>query len=187
MLVLRPHEELRTRILEVKKEFSEKFSCPQALWTKPHVLLVRFTHYAMAQERILNRLRAVSMGFQPFKVELKDFGSYPAHTLFISISSREPIRALLREIKTTQRLLTPDKDNKPYFTDEPQITVAARLQPWQYEKGWLEYSHRHFTGRFMADGMLLLKRGEGEKAWQILERLSFQDLPVHVKQGELFG
>ena len=65
--------------------------------------------------------------------------------------------------------------------------IAGKLAPWQYESGWLEYAHRHFTGRFIASDMLLLKRRAGDKAWQILERLAFQNLPVAIKQGELFG
>jgi len=35
--------------------------------------------------------------------------------------------------------------------------------------------------------MLLLKRDEGDKAWQIVQRFEFQNLPVDVKQGELFA
>jgi hypothetical protein len=62
-----------------------------------------------------------------------------------------------------------------------------KLQPWQYEKGWLEYSNRHFTGRFIADGMLLLRRPIGEMKYQIVQRFEFQNLPVTTKQGELFG
>lgn len=71
---------------------------------------------------------------------------------------------------------------------EPHISVARKLAPWQYEKGWLEYSHRHFTGRFIADGMLLLKRPVGEKNYQIVKRFEFQNLLIATtKQGELFS
>ncbi len=56
-----------------------------------------------------------------------------------------------------------DKDNKPYFITEPHLTIARKLLPWQYEKGWLEYQHRNFHGRFIADHALLLKRKAGEK------------------------
>lgn len=80
-----------------------------------------------------------------------------------------------------------DKDRKPHFIDEPMITIASRLQPWQYEQGWLEYSHRQFTGRFVADSMLLLKRRTGDRAWQIAERMEFKNLPVNIRQGELFA
>jgi 2'-5' RNA ligase len=187
MLVLSPHEELRKKIQQVKKEFAEKYKCPQALWNKPHLMLARFTQYEMMEEWILNRLKSIAMGFYPVKMELKDFGSYPSHTIFINVISREPVRNLIREIRESQRLLKPDNEHKPYFTDDPHLLIASKLAPWQYESGWQEYANRHFTGRFIAESMLLLKRRSGEKAWQIVERLSFQNLPVAVRQGELFG
>ncbi len=84
-------------------------------------------------------------------------------------------------------MLKMDKDHKPHFIDDPFITIARKLLPWQYEKGWLEYSHRNFTGRFIADSMLLLKRREGEKAYQIVQRFEFLNLPVSIKQGALFA
>lgn len=186
MLVLSPHEDLRRRIQTVKKEFAEKFKAPQAAWGKSHLLLARFTQIEMMEERIVHRLKSIAMGFHPIKVEMKDFGSYPTHSIFIDVISREPIRDLIKEIKESQRLMKPDNEHKPYFTDDPHFIVASKLSPWQYETGWLEYSHRHFTARFIADNMLLLKRRNGEKAWQIVEGLAFQNLPVSIKQGELF-
>jgi len=187
MLVLSPHEELRKKILGIKREFAEKYKCPQAVWSKPHLLVAWFTNYEMMEERITHRLKAIAMGFHPIKVEMKDFGSYPSHSITINVISREPVKELIREVRESQRLLKPDNDHKPYFTDDPHILVAGKLAPWQYEGGWQEFSHRHFTGRFIAEGMLLLKRRTGDKAWQILERLAFQNLPVSIKQGELFG
>jgi hypothetical protein len=70
--------------------------------------------------------------------------------------------------------------------EEPHIAIARKLLPWQYEKGWLEYQHRHFSGKFIADGMLLLKRKEGEKKYQAIQRFEFENLPVNTRQGELF-
>jgi 2'-5' RNA ligase len=186
LLVLNPHEELRNRILQARKEFSETYDAPSTLG-KPHLTLVTFTQRALMEERIIQRLRNIAMGYCPFKVELKDFGSYPSHTIFINMLSKLPIRALVKEIRDIQRLMKPDKEHKPHFIDEPSFTIARKLLPWQYEKGWLEYSNRSFTGRFIADSMLLLKRREGDRAWQIAERFVFQNLPVSTRQGELFA
>ncbi|WP_315819812.1 hypothetical protein [Paraflavitalea speifideaquila] len=97
-----------------------------------------------------------------------------------------PIQNLVREIRDAQRLMKLDNEHKPYFIDEPHLTIARKLLPWQYEKGWLEYSHRHFTGRFIADSMLLLKRRAGDRSYQIAQRFEFMNLPVSTKQGELF-
>lgn len=186
LLILNPHEELRNKIQHLKTAFHESFHSPSAMGSKPHVTLVRFTQLALMEERIVQRLRAIAMGFCPFKVELKDFGAFPSHSIFINVTSILPVKGLLKEIRETQRLMKPDKEHKPYFVDEPHIVIGRKLLPGQFDKAWLEYSHRSFTGRFIADSMLLLKRRSGDKAWQIAERFVFQNLPVTTRQGELF-
>jgi 2'-5' RNA ligase len=193
LLVLNPHEELRNRIMGVKNAFYEKYKAANTRWGKPHITLVNFVQYEMLEERILNRLNVIAMGFHPIKIELKDFGSFPSHSIYINITSKMPIQGLVKTIRTEmQRLMTPiaiggKNDNKPHFILEPHLTIARKLKPWQYEQGWLEYSHKHFTGRFIADSMLLLKRPVGELKYQIAKRFEFQNLPVTTKQGELFG
>lgn len=188
LLVLSPHEELWNRILKEKEAFAEKYKSDNARWSKPHITLANFLQYELMEERLLNRLKMVAMGFHPIKVELKDYGSFPSHTIYINVLSKLPVQSLVKTIRTeAQRLMKLNDENKPHFILEPHIPVARKLQPWQYEKGWLEYSHKHFTGRFIADGMLLLKRPLGENKYQILQRLEFQNLAVTTKQGELFS
>jgi 2'-5' RNA ligase len=187
LIVLNPHEELRNKIMAVKKEFYEKYQAETARWGKPHITLVNFVQYEMMEDRIVNHLKTIAMGFHPIKIELKDYGSFPSHTIYINISSKLPIQSLAKQIRTeAQRLMKLNEDNKPHFILEPHLTIARRLLPWQYEKGWLEYSHKHFTGRFIADGMLLLKRPAGELKYEIVKRFEFENLPVGTKQGDLF-
>jgi len=188
LLVLNPHEELRNKIIDVKTAFYEKYKAENARWGKPHVTLVNFLQYEMMEERIVNRLHQVAMGFPPIKVEMKDFGSFPTHTIYINITSKVPVQTLVKQIRSeTQKLMKLNDDHKPHFIMEPHLTIARKLEPWQYEKAWLEYSHKHFTGRFIADGMLLLKRQAGEMKYQILQRFEFQNLPVTIRQGDLFS
>ncbi len=188
LLVLNPHEELRNKIIDVKTAFYEKYKVENARFGKPYVTLVNFLQYEMMEERIVNRLHQVAMGFPPIKVELKDFGSFPSHTIYINITSKVPVQSLVKQIRSeTQRMMKLNDDHKPHFIMEPHLTVARKLEPWQYEKAWLEYSHKHFTGRFIADGMLLLKRQAGEMKYQVLQRFEFQNLPVTIRQGDLFS
>ena len=188
LLVLSPHEELWNRIMEIKKKFADEYKCEQAVWGRPYVTLVNFVQYEMMEDRIINRLKTIAMGQYPFKIELKDFGSFPSHTIYINVVTKVPIQTLVKEIrKETQRLMKLDNDNKPHFILEPHLTIARKLQPWQYEKGWLEYSNKNFTGRFIANGMTLLKRPVGETKYHNVEKFGFQNLPVMTKQGELFG
>lgn len=193
LLVLNPHEELWNKIMEVKKKFAETFQTEQAKWGKPHLTLVNFVQYEMMEERIVNRLKTVAMGQYPFKIELKNFGSFPSHTIYIDVVSKIPVQSLVKDIRSnTQRLMKLNDDNKPHFILEPHLTIARKLKPWQYEKAWLEYSHKNFTGRFIADEMSLLKRPVPESEnqlvkYQLIEKFKFQNLPVTTKQGELFG
>ena len=187
VLVLSPHEELSNKISSIKKEFAEKFKTDQAKYGKSHIALVTFTNWGMMEERLLQRLQIIAMGITPFKIELKDYGSYPSHSIFINVPTKLPVQALVKDLKTAQRLMKFNAENKPHFIEDPNIVMARKLKPWQYEQGWLQYSNRHFTGKFIADSMLLLKRPAGEKvAYQIARRFEFQNLPVATKQGNLF-
>src|SRR6266540_3907895 len=98
LLVLNPHEELRNRIIQVKKEFYEVYKAstgPKGFGSgKPHVTLVNFLQYEMMEERLVNRLKTIAMGYYPIKVELKDFGSFPSHTIYINVTSKMPIQNL---------------------------------------------------------------------------------------------
>ncbi len=185
LLVLQPHEELWNRIMNLKKEFADAFECPMAFGTKPHITLARFMQYAMMEQRIINRLKLTAMGLPAIKVELKDFGSFPSHTIYINVVSKVPIVNMVKAVRQAQALMKINNDKKPHFITEPHLTVARKLQPWQYEKAWLEYEKKHFHGRFIADQLLLLKRRVGEKAYQVAGRFALENLPVVTKQGEL--
>jgi len=185
LLVLQPHEELWNKIIKIKKEFAEKYEAPSAEWGKPHITLVKFSQLQMMEERISNRLKMIAMAMPAFKVDLKDFGSFPSHTIYINVDTKVAIQMLVRHLKTAQSLMK-TKEVKPHFMENSHLTIARKLLPWQYEKGWLEYSNRHFTGKFIANDMLLLKKPEGMKGYQTVKKFEFMNMPVVTTQGQLF-
>jgi 2'-5' RNA ligase len=187
LLVLRPHRELWEKIMEVKTKFADDHGSDHAKWSKPQIVLANFLQYEMKQERLVNRLRVVGMGATPFKVELRDFGSFPSHTIYINVVTKVQVQNLVKAVRhEAQKLMKLNDDNKPHFILEPHLTIARKLLPWQYEKGWLEYSNKNFTGRFIADTMVLLRRPVGEMKYQVVQKFEFQNMPVMTKQGELF-
>jgi 2'-5' RNA ligase len=184
-LVIPLPEALEHKILAIRKDFGEQYQYRPDLH-RPHLTLVMFSQLSMMEERIVQKLRYLSMGEAPFLMEMRDYGSFPAHTIFINVTTKDAVKKLMRSVKEIQRLLRTDVDHKAHFLQDPIISIARKLKPWQYEKGWLEYSHRRFTGRCVADSMLLLKRPEGTLPWQIVQRFEFQNLPVQSKQQALF-
>ncbi len=187
LLVLSPNEALREKIQKVKQQFFDDYKASSALYGKPHIALVNFLQFEMREERIVNRLNTISQGYHPIKVEMKDFGCFPSHTIFINISTKDQVQSLVKTIRTeTQLLMKLNNDNKPHFMLEPHINIAQKLKPGQFQRAWVEYSQKHFTGRFVADSMLLLKRPLGEWNYQIVKRFDFQNMPVNTVQGGLF-
>ena len=186
LLIIKPHEELWNRIIKIKEEFATKYNAPIAKVLRPHIALVSFNAWAIAEEKFIQRLQHIAMSIPPIKVELSNFGSFPSHTIYINVTTKIPIQNIVKQIKQAQQLLKTTNEHKPNFIEEPHISIARKLKPWQYEKAWLEYANAHFTGRFIADSMLVLKRPAPGGNYQILKRFEFQNLPVATKQGSLF-
>lgn len=185
-LVLQPHEELVNTIMEEKKIFSEAFQCPEALHVKPRITLVHFKQHELIEPHIVRQVNNITATLSGFKVELKDFGSYPTHTIYINVVSKVQIMDIAKELKASQKLMKLDDENKPHFLTEPNISIARKLLPWQYEKAWIEYEHKHFHGRFVADHILLLKRRENTKMWKTAMRFDFKNIKADMAQGALF-
>jgi 2'-5' RNA ligase len=187
LIVLSPHEALWQEIMNVKKMFAQAYDCPFAYSTKPHITLVNFVQYRPVEDRIRQQLRTIIGRLDPVKIELKDYGSFPTHTIYINITSKVPIVNLVKEIKPIQQLMKLDKENKPFFITEPHMTIARKLEHWQYEKAWLAYQHMDFTGRFIADHVVMLRRPVGEKKYTLVEKFDMQSNPMpQSNQGVLF-
>lgn len=186
LLVIEPHEALRDEIMQVKKYFGKTYDCAAAVTGTSNITLVKFQQYEMIEQRIMHRLQLLAKAHASFEVELHDFGSFPAHSLFINVTTTTQIVAMVKALRPIQHLLKIDKERKPHFITEPCITVARKLLPWQYEKGWLEMSNTHFSGRFVADQLLLLRKREGEKKYTAVKKFELLNVKTNSVQGELF-
>lgn len=193
LIVLTPNEHTSDQINSVKNEFSEKFKTSLVYYT-PQIIIVKFIQLEMIEKRLLNDLKNVSDCYKSFLIKLKDYGSFPSHTIFINIESQLQVRNLVTQLKFVQRLLNLDKENKAHFLDHFYLSVATKLLPWQFEKAWPEYSKAHFAGSFMVDGFKILKREverltdhfQPKGSYKFLKRFQFMNSPVITAQGELF-
>jgi len=184
LLVLSPHEELWNTILKLKENFAVKYQTDFARRSKPHVTLANFLQYEMKEERVMKFLTRIAMSYLPFKIELKDFGSEPSHTIRINVENKLPIQQLVKEIRIEgTTFLTINDDLKPYFINDPHITIGRKLTSRQYKKAWAEYSKARFTGYFIAEEMTLLKRPADELKYVIAARIKFESLPVELKEN----
>ena len=188
LLIVQPHEDLYNKIIDIKKQFAEKYDNPMAAFLKPHLTLVKFMQYEMTEKHIVKKLQSIAESSASFKVDLNGFGSFPTHTIYLNVQTKNPIINLVKELKQTQHLLKFDKEHKPHFITEPHISIARKLLPWQYEKGWLEYSNTSFSASFMVNNLILLKRKTGAKGYTVAATFPLLNKQVAVTtQASLFS
>lgn len=185
LLVIQPNEDLHEKIMEEKNNFAEKYNAAAATFGKPYITLLRFVQVQMMEERIIRQLRAIASGCAPVKIELRNFGSFPSHTIFINLVSKVQVHYIIRRLKTAQRLMK-YKENTPHFITEPHLAIARKLKPEQYESAWKEYQHQSFSGRFIAGKLVLLRRPYGLRSFQLVEAFELADKQIQSTQGSLF-
>ncbi len=186
MLVIELPEVLREELMRVKKRFAETYDCAAATIGKPNITLVRFQQFEMIEQRVIHRLQLQAAAQASFMVELTDFGSFPSHSIWFNVSTKTQIIELVKSLRPIQHLLKIDKERKPHFITEPYITLANKLLPWQYEKGWLEMSNTHFSGKCILEQLVLLRRRAGEKRYEVVKKFVMKNEKVGSVQGELF-
>lgn len=185
LLVLDIPEALRHKIEKARTELLEKYIIPQPPAGRPHVTLARFVMPEMVEEKFLYYVQVIAMAEKPFLIELKNYGSYPMHSIYINIANQQRVMQLIKNLKELRRFMKSGGED-PYFLQDPTIPLAGRIDKKIYIEAVKEYTHKHFSGKFVADAMLLLKRKSGEKKYQVLRRFDFQNLPVGASQGNLF-
>jgi len=185
-LVINPHEALQKEIQSVMKSFNEKYKTTTPVFL-PHVLLCTFVQYEMNEARIRQKLQQVAVAATPFKIEVRDYGSYPTHSIFINVIAKVQLHNLLAKVRAeTQLLMKLNNEHKPHFILEPNITIARKLKPWQYEKAWLACSNSHFSGKFIATEMLLYKRLVDSTSYTKAASFHFENDTAVINQGLLF-
>ncbi len=167
LLMIQPSDDVQEKVHVLKKAFAEAYECAQALHSKPHITLLRFMQYGMNEKNIVHKMQVHINKHSSFPVSLKNFGSFPTHTIYVHVETKNKIVEVVKSLKSIQAFLKFDKEHKPHFITEPYILLAKKLLPWQYEKAWLAYSNTAFTASFMVENILLLKRNIAEKHFTI--------------------
>jgi 2'-5' RNA ligase len=186
LLVIDIPAALRERIEEQRAVLAEKYNIIQPQVGRPNVSLARFSAVKMKEERIIQRLQAIAQDEKPFVIDLQDFGSYPMHAIFIKIANQQRVLQLIKKLKQARRIMKTEKED-PYFLQDPNIVLAGRIQKENYIEAIKEYPHKKFSGRFLVNSFLLLKRAGDEKKYTLVKRFDFQSLPVSAGQGVLFN
>lgn len=185
-LILLPHVLLRRKIRGIADMLARSCRLSSLKAASPYITLVEFTSYERSEEQLVNRMRMIAMGQAPFRVALEGFCGQASNTLYIDGGHSLPAERLLQLLREGMSSLL-RQSRGISFTDKLRIPVAANLTHASMEKCRSVLKGKPFRNHFIADGMLLLKHGANNDPWQVVDRFEFLNLPVHVRQAELFS
>jgi 2'-5' RNA ligase len=185
-LVLPLPEALQEKVLAVRKNLHEKYKVKLPFELKPSLSLLKCSVYEQSEQRLLDQLQQIALSTDVFKVELQNFSAFPSHSIYVNVTTKVPFMELSKELKRCKRLMHVH-GHDPLFISEPQLQIAQNLKPFQFIRMWLDCEHSAFSGRFMADAFLLLKKSPISNRYEVVRRMEFMNLPAAAKQGTLFS
>jgi 2'-5' RNA ligase len=145
----------------VKRYFEENYGCRQALSLVSHRSLFYCIIHENKAERLVQGFEKVARNMQPFKVSFTSFEQYEQGTFYIDLengASRQVldmVRKLRGEVSAHVKQWAPAEYK---FCDDPHITVARNMSPWQVQRATSDWLHKDFDASFEAQEMVLLRR-----------------------------
>lgn len=185
-LIIPLNEDLQETIMKLRKELHEKYKVALPFQLKPSLTILHCHAYEGMEAKLMERMQNVASRNAAFKVELQNFAAYPSHTIYIHVATRSPFNDLVKELKGVKSL-TKIPDHDPYFIKEPHLLVAQKLKPFQFTRMWIDCEHTEFSGKFMANHLLLMKRSEANTRYEVIRQFDFASLALSIKQGTLFA
>jgi hypothetical protein len=139
----------------------------------------------MTEPKILSQLKGICSTFPQLKIEIRDYGSFPSHSIFLTVQTQEPIKQIQVSLRAIKKLAKVS-EHQPHFLNEPFIGIAFKIPSEVYDKAWPEYQQKGFTGQFIADGISITKKKDNGMGYKLLQKAPFKNHPMAVKQGGLF-
>lgn len=150
-----------------------------------HILIAGFGQYAAKEAYMISRLANMAAALAPIAIRMQSLQFIHPHSILLPVMSSAYLQALLQEVKQHQWMMRMPMQ-RPYFVSLPHISLLHHLGIRQFEAIWQRISHRRFTAAFTANHLCILRRKKGEKKWQLIEKLAFENTLVSAHQGVLF-
>ena len=159
----------------LKEYFEKNFESKAALNSPPHITLhMPFRWKRKNEDELVSKLANWIRQFDPLKVCIDNFSSFPPRVIFLNVVRSEQLEALQKSIqrfcKTALKLFNANYREEPFH---PHLTVAFRdLKKSAYAKAWEEFKTKEYKAEFVADKIAMLKH-DG-KRWNVFKEFTLE-------------
>lgn len=175
-----PSEEVIALVKEMKETLAAKIDWFHSKNSVAHITICEFKASDAVVEKVKQQLARLCDGFEPMKVILNRFDSYPNGAFFIAPDavSKNILKPIMKRINDTLIIKNLHK------SDAPHMSIARKLSA---EK--IAVANEIFTSintSFMLESIVLRKFNETIKQFEVTDTFMFNSNPSEGVQGSLF-
>ncbi|MEM9339113.1 MAG: 2'-5' RNA ligase family protein [Bacteroidota bacterium] len=140
-----PPENIQNEITLLKHEVAKHFESSHALNSPPHITLhMPFKWKDKKLSALYQLMNEINTGFQPFKIELRDFDFFEPRVVFVDVVANKKLYLLQNEVvNACRKKLKLDHANYKNQAFHPHVTIGFR----DLKKRLFPQVKRHFEGR----------------------------------------
>lgn len=155
LIAILPPEPFAGEIYKLKEYFRERYKSKASLNSPAHITLHMPFEFDNEEE-----LREVgTLKFDPFKIELKNFGCFDPGVIFIGVKHSEGLAKIQNDVASLLRrefnIFNSNYRDRPFH---PHVTLAFRdLKKPMFEEAWNEFKDKTYNASFECTRISLLK------------------------------
>lgn len=159
LLVIEPTPETSAFVMDAKQALRERVGKFSGMHSIPHITLF-FADLPVHFERdLVQGIAGGCLGQRPFELDYSGIMHFPdKKTIYIDPVQKDAIAVLRKNIVSHVRAFKAIKQLGLRATDHPHLTIAAGLDPGQFEQAWTMLAPHAFSGTQKVFDVVLLRR-----------------------------
>lgn len=172
-IALLPPEDLNGRIIELKKEFAQKYGSKRGLRLPAHITLqIPFKMEEENEPDLITALENFVGDEKTFEIEVSGFGHFSKRAVFVDVITKQVVTEFFERLQQVISANLDLKDHEKTYNLHPHITIATRdLHKKNFQTAWEDFRNRKFEDSFVADSLTLFKHNH--QTWDILKQFKF--------------
>ena len=169
-----PPEPIKSKVMNLKVEFSKKYNTYHALKSPPHITLIPpFRISDTKTQDLTKKLERFSSIEKTFSISTNGFGAFAPRVIYISIDRNENLSKLYIRLISEFNEVCSNKNFKPH------MTIAFRdITTEIFRKAWSEYEKKPILQTFQVNSLYLLKHNG--KSWDVVDEFPFHNLVLPI-------
>ncbi len=161
LAIITPSTSVFWDTLDMKYQCKLEYGWNTSVKSLPHITLSNFVQPQYIEEKIVNRYNKLAASISPFDIHLSGFGHFigTTYTIYVNIQNGNQISEIAKHAKELSKpILKRIKEYKPYYTNNPHLTIAKGIPETDFNKAWPAWQIKNYNAFSNAAGIQLLKR-----------------------------